>query len=228
MKRFPGLALVIAAGFALTATAAPPVQHIRGVIQSFNNHGVTVHTRAGDTVTVVLAGTTAYLDVVKSSFSRIDEGRFIGAAAKNAGNSLVALEVVVFPESMRGVGAGHRPWDKLPDTTQSETLVGTSMTNGTVTSASALNATARVQSSMTNGTVASAKSVSGGKLITVTYEGGRQTIRVPSTVPVVTLHSADKTALKQGAHVFIAAVNIDSALTARMVAVGKDGLRPPM
>ena len=50
----------------------------------------------------------------------IEKGSFIGTATKDVGGTQVALEVVVFPPSMRGTGEGHYAWDKIPDTTLSE------------------------------------------------------------------------------------------------------------
>ena len=66
-----------------------------------------------------------------------------------------ALEVHVFPESMRGTGEGYRPFDLQPQST---------MTNGTV--------------GALTGTI--------GRTLTITYQGGKQTIVVPPDTPVVT------------------------------------------
>ncbi|MSP50885.1 MAG: hypothetical protein EXQ91_00600 [Alphaproteobacteria bacterium] len=54
----------------------------------------------------------------------IAPGHFVGAGAKPlADGSVKAVQIVVFPESMRGTGEGHRAWDVVPDGT---------MTNATV------------------------------------------------------------------------------------------------
>lgn len=201
---------------------------MRGAIDSFDNASLTIKSRTGKPVKVMLSGDTVYLHVVKSSLAKVDEGSFIGTATKRAGDSLVALEVVIFPESMRGTGEGHYAWDKLPDPSQSgATAVSSSMTNGNVAVA-ASGGEKRVQSTMTNANVASASSQSGGKEITVTYQGGQKTIVVPPTVPIVAFQPADKSALKQGAEVFIIASNDNGKLTAAMVAAGKNGVTPPM
>ena len=82
--------------------------------------------------------------------------------------------------------------------------------------------------SMTNGDVASASEEGGAKSITVTYNGGKQTILVPPTAPIVTFQPAEHSAAMIGAHVFIKASVDGSEATADQVAVGKDGLTPPM
>lgn len=54
------------------------------------------------------------------------------------GDQLIALEVVIFPPSLKGTGEGHYAWDRIPDTTLSG--VGTApsaMTNGTVSAVGA-------------------------------------------------------------------------------------------
>lgn len=229
MKYFPVLAFAVAMMFAAAAAAAAQSEHIRGSIQSFNNDSVTIHSRDGDNVKVMLNSDTRYSYVVKSSLAKVDKGTFIGTATKKEGDSLVALEVVVFPESMRGTGEGHYPWDKLPNRAQSGGgMVSSSMTNGSVASSSASGGPGLVQSSMTNGNIESAQSQSGEKQITVTYKGGQKVITVPATVPVVTYRKADKSALKQGAHVFVVAAKVDGKLTAKVIAVGKNGITPPM
>ncbi len=55
------------------------------------------------------------------------------------------------------------------------------------------------------------------------------TILVPPQAPVVTFEPADAAAISAGAKAFVvAARGEDGTITARRVAVGKDGLTPPM
>jgi hypothetical protein len=81
---------------------------------------------------------------------------------------------------------------------------------------------------MTNGDVQAASEQGGAKSITVTYKGGKQTILVPPTTPIVAFQPADHSAVMVGAHVFIKASEDGGKATADQVAVGKDGLTPPM
>ena len=218
------LLLILAAvtAFSAAAVAAPERERLRGTITSVSSDTLIVHTVAGD-VTVGLAPATKYVQVQKSSLDAIEQGSYIGTATKTAGSAMIALEVVVFPPSMKGTGDGHYDWDKLPDTTMSgATTTESTMTNGTVSAAAA------VDSTMTNGSVAAAASQGGSKKLTVSYKGGEQTILVPPTAPVVTLSPGTMADVKQGSAVFIVAMKDAGKVEANMVAVGKNGVKPPM
>jgi hypothetical protein len=231
MTRFLGTILsgAIALAFTVPAQAAAPDARIRGTIEAVDQGSLTVRAESGATVKVVLTGTTAYAAVVKSSLSHVEKGSFIGAATKGSGSYLVALEVVVFPPSMRGVGEGHYAWDKLPDTTLAHgAMVASNMTNGTVQIAAPSGEPAAVSSTMTNGNVQAASDQGGAKRLTVTYKGGQQTILVPPTAPIVAFEPADRSAAIVGAHVFIKSADTAGEPTAEFVAIGKDGLTPPM
>ena len=229
MTRRIGLMLAATAAFAIPAMAATQSERIRGTIESVDQNNVTAQTSQGDKVTVTLTDATKYVTVVKSSLSNVEKGSFIGTATKGSGNFLVALEVVIFPPSMRGTGEGHYGWDTLPDTTMAGgSGVASSMTNGTVTAASSGGLGAKVNTTMTNGNVQSASEQGGAKRITVTYNGGQQTILVPPTAPIVAFQPAERSAVTMGAHVFIRASEGGDHPTADLVAVGKDGLTPPM
>jgi hypothetical protein len=119
------LSLLLAAGFATSAVAQQaPSLRLRGTITAHTGEMLTVLTRAGETVTVVLRPDTGVIVVVPSSLDTIKKGSFIGTAAMPGPNgTLVALEVHVFPDQLRGMGEGHRPFDLQPEST---------MTNGTV------------------------------------------------------------------------------------------------
>jgi hypothetical protein len=134
---------------------------------------------------------------------------------------------------MRGAGEGHYAWDRIPDTTLSGgATTASTMTNGTVSAAAPsggrVGASNNVASTMTNGTIASAGTEGGAKQITVTYKGGSRVIIVPPTAPIVTFRPASKSDVKPGANVFVNGMSEDGALTAVSVAVGTDGLKPPM
>jgi len=210
---------------ALAATGTP--ERVRGVITSAAAHSVTVDTYAGKPVTVDLTDKTAYLKVEKSGLDKIEKGAFIGTATKDVGGTQVALEVVIFPPSMRGTGEGHYAWDKIPDTTLSGgARTSSSMTNGSVTAVS--TSVPDVKSSMTNGDVAAANSQDGVRHLVVTYNGGKQDVLVPPTAPIVDFQPGSKALLAKGADVFIKATNTDSGLDANAVAVGVGGVKPPM
>lgn len=228
MTRLLGLILA-ATMVAAPALAAPASERIRGTIEAADASALTVRTEAGETVKVALTDSTKYASIVRSDLSKVEKGSFIGTATKGSGNFLVALEVVIFPPSMRGTGEGHYAWDKLRDTTMAGgNTVSSSMTNGTVQAAAPTGAAPEVNSMMTNGNVQSASSQGGARRLTVTYQGGQQTILVPPTAPVVAFEPADRSAAIEGAHVFIKTTENAGQASADFVAVGKDGLRPPM
>jgi hypothetical protein len=227
MARFFGL--ILAATFAIPTMAVAQSERVRGTIESVEQNSMTVQTPQGGKVKVALTDATKYVTVVKSSLSKVAKGSFIGTATKGSGDFQVALEVVVFPPSMRGTGEGHYGWDALPDTTLAGGgSVASSMTNGTVEAASSSGPKSNVNTTMTNGDVQAASEQGGAKSITVTYKGGKQTILVPPTTPIVAFQPADHSAVMVGAHVFIKDSEVGGKATADQVAVGKDGLTPPM
>jgi len=86
---------------------------------------------------------------------------------------------------------------------------------------------------MTNGNVEHVEqTVTGvnGQTLTMKYKDGEKRIIVPPDTPIVTYVPGDKSELKPGAKIFIAAAKKlpDGTLQAPRVNFGKDGLTPPM
>lgn len=229
------LSLTLVAGIAIAAqtpgvaNAAQTPERIRGTITAVGNDTLSVHTTSGSNVSVTLTGGTRYLELAPSNLDHVDPGSYIGTATKSIGNQQVALEVVIFPPSLRGTGEGHYAWDRIPDTTLSgNATTASSMTNGTIAMAAPVGGTQLVNSAMTNGTVSSAGEADGARQITVTYKGGKQTVLVPPTAPIVRYQLGTAAEVKSGAKVFVNAVRDGNSVTARSVAVGIDGVTPPM
>ena len=234
--------IAIASFLALTAAAAaaPQLERVRGTVVSSTDTSVTVKTQDGSSKTVKLEPTTKFVSVVKSSLDNVSDGKFIGTATK--GEPPVALEVVIFPASMKGTGEGHYDWDQINDTTAgTKGLTKSAMTNGTIKSSSGSGAMtksamtngtvkpAMTKSAMTNGTVKSGNGTGGGKSVTVTYENGKQLeVMVPPTAPIVEFVPADISILKPGAVIFSNNAKAGDTLTAKLVGIGKDGVVPPM
>jgi hypothetical protein len=227
-KRILGLAVAasaLASSAALAAVGTP--ERVRGTIVLDTANSVTVDTYANKPVTLALTGNTKYLKVVKSNLNNIEKGSYIGTATKNVGGTQIALEVVIFPPSLRGTGEGHYAWDKIPDTTLSSGVrTSSSMTNGNVAAVS--TSVPDVNSTMTNGNVAASKSQGGVTHLVVTYKGGREDVLVPPTAPIVTFRPGTEALVSKGKDVFIKATQTGSDLVANAVAVGVDGVRPPM
>ena len=228
MKKTFGLALTLTTAVSTAALAAPQHERIRGTVSSVSPTALVVQTASGADITVALTDKTHFLQVEKADLTHIPAGSFIGTATKAVGSVNVALEVVVFPPSMAGTGEGHYAWDKITDTTRNGAgATDSSMTNGTV-AAVKVSAPATVNSSMTNGTVTAATPQNGVQQLTVTYKGGQQTVIVPPTAPIVTFHPGTMAVVTQGAPVFVNALVNGNTATAGVVAVGVDGVRPPM
>ena len=78
---------------------APP--RVRGVAIGVDNDSITVKERDGSTVTLKTGADTAYAYVVPSSLDAIKVNDFVGTAVKGPMKSMVAVELVIIPESMR-------------------------------------------------------------------------------------------------------------------------------
>jgi len=219
---------VLATLYCAAVPAAPVDEHVRGTILSVTPETLIVRTSSGASVSLTLNGETHYLQVVRSSLDKIQPGSYIGTATKDVGSNLVALEVMIFPAAMKGLNAGHFPYDQLPDTTLADgtTTTASVMTNGDVSAVTAPPA-ANVNTTMTNGNVSASGSKNGVKHLTVTYQGGQQTILVPPTAPIVNLLPGSIGDLSQGAYVFVDTAHNGSSLTAGLVATGVGGLKPP-
>ena len=191
------------AGFLCAATAfaqnAPPTR-IRGTIAALDGQTLSINTREGSKVDVLLNDPLTVSTVKKVDLADIKPGTYVGIATRTAANGeLQALEVLVFPEAMRGASEGHYPWDLEP---------GSMMTNGTVTGA--------VQSTS-------------GRELSMSFKGDTNKIIVPPSVPIVTFAPAERSDLKPGAPVMFGATkNTEGKLAASRVTVGKDGVAPPM
>jgi hypothetical protein len=196
------LRLVVTGWLMATAAAAQstPPAHIRGTIVGLEGQVLTVSTREGPKVDIVLNDPLTVATVKKTELSDIKPGSYVGIATRaGSAGELLALEVLVFPESMRGAGEGHYPWDLEP---------GSMMTNGTVTGA------------------VEARS---GRELSISFKGSSNKIVVPPGVPIVTFAPADRADLKPGAPMFCSASrNAEGKLAASRITVGKDGVPPPM
>jgi hypothetical protein len=218
-------AIVLAAGaVTLAALAASPMGHIRGTIVSATADQLTVRTSEGS-VNVAIDPGTRIAGIVPGSRDQIKPGTFVGIANVPGKAASTALEVVVFPDAMKGTGLGDYPWDLSPKSGAGRGKAS-AMTNGTVTTTTATAAGAGKGSAMTNGTVKSTSKAS-GLVLAVDYGKGEKKIQVPAGVPVVGVVPGDASKLVPGAHVFVATKK-DAPQAAGFIAVGIDGAVPPM
>lgn len=242
LKVISAVAVAAAVVLAGSAAAAAKPTRIRGEIQSIRGHELAIRSYSGSTVDLTLTGRTHYTSVVPAKLSDIRHRDFVGIGATGPKNHLAAMEVVIFPASMRGTGEGHYPWS-VPATVAKADLhrggsaapggppVHGSMTNGTVVGTAGGTAGPPVHGTMTNGTVAGSSTRGGGKELVVSYNKGQKVrIFVRPQTPVVRLIPTRESVLRRGAKVFAIAVRPKGSerLAAAAVAVGKDGLMPPM
>lgn len=222
MKRLHVRALSLACLLAFTGIAygQPATQRIRGDVVALNGHILEVKTGTGQVVTVRLADNVRVSARSAADPGAIASGAFIGTTAiPQPDGTLSAVEVHVFPESMRGAGEGHRPMDTEP---------GSTMTNATVTSVTPA-ASASPRNTMTSATVANVAASGPGRRITLKYKDGEKIVVVGDSVPVVMVEPGDASMLVPGAHVLVtAAKQLDGTLTSDRISVGKNGLVPPI
>jgi hypothetical protein len=222
--------LLLTAAFALLAATpafaeAPP--RVRGVVMGVDNDSITVSQWDGSTVTLKTGADTAYAYVVPSSLDAIKVNDFVGTAVKGPMKSMVAVELVIIPESMRAGRISYYGWDPLPDPTAGQTsdATATSMTNGLVSNV--LPALGKLtNTSMTNGIVSAEDGGAAGLTLAVSYDGGSKSFRitVPPAAPITRFEVADRSAVAIGSSVFI---KTDPGNQASLVTVGK-GVTPPM
>lgn len=210
------------------ANGAPAVTRVRGVLQDISATALTIQTYDGKSVSVPVDAKTNFAWVVGSSLATLKDGDFVGTATTGPDDALRAVELVIFPEAMRGTGEGHYPWD-VPGVIASkggDSSGSSAMTNGTVDSQSAMTNGTVEQSAMTNGTVTSGAGKSGETRLTISYKGGKAQVVVPAGTPIVRFEPTTRAALAKGQKLF--AVSTPDAAGAKSVAIGKDGLTPPM
>lgn len=212
-----------------TSTSTPATTRIRGLVQSVDANALTVRTYDGRSTSVPIDDKTRFAWVVGSSLSTLKDGDFVGTATTGPDDALRAVELVIFPEAMRGTGEGHYTWD-VPGAVASAgggTNGSSAMTNGTVDQQSAMtNGTVDQQSAMTNGTVTGGAGKAGDSRLTISYKGGKAQVLVPAGTPIVRFEPTTRSVLAKGQKIF--AVTAPGAQGAASVAIGKDGLTPPM
>jgi hypothetical protein len=225
-----GLSLVAAALtlFATTPAFADAPPRVRGVVTEVDNGSITLKERTGRLVTLSLGADTAYAYVVPAYLHEIKVNDFVGAAVKGTIGSMIAVELVIIPDSMRAGRISFYGWDPLPDPTTelaTEISTATSMTNGLVSNV--VPATSKItNTSMTNGVVSAKSGAGAGLALEVRFVGSSKSyeIAVPPRAPITRFEASDRTAVTVGSNVF---VKTDPGNKAGLVAVG-EGIIPPM
>ena len=108
---------------ALSSAFAQQPTRVRGTVEKIDGSTLTVRAGEANEVKLNLTDGAQVYGVVKASIADIKPGVYVGVGAMpQTDGSQKAIQVMIFAESMRGIGEGHRPWDRP----------GSTMTNGTV------------------------------------------------------------------------------------------------
>jgi hypothetical protein len=197
--------MLAAAGFALVCTALPAsaqeTVRIRGTIESVDGDVYVVKNRDGAEMKVTMTDKPLFVAIVKATMADIKPGMFVGSTGMTQPDgSQKAIEVHIFPESMRGTGEGHYDWDLKPNT------------------------------KMTNANVEQTVGGVDGQMLSVKYKDGEKKLLVTPETAVVTYVVGDKSDLKPGIKIFVGAgkKQADGTVQTPRITYGKDGLTPPM
>lgn len=179
----------------------PKPANIRGSIARVDGDVLTVKARNGGERKVRMSDNAMVTGIVKAALSDIKSGDYVGVTGMpQADGSQKAIAIHIFPESMRGLAEGSRPWDLKPN------------------------------SSMTNATVDQKVEAKDGQTLTVKYKGGEKKVTVEPTTPIVTFVPGNKDELRPGAQVIVLGAKkaADGSFDTARVNVGLNGLTPPM
>jgi len=189
-----GIVTVFAAS--AMAQAPAPTARVAGAVEKVEGNKVTVKGEQGP-VTFDIRQESAIMVREPAKLSDIKSNTFLGTTAVEKDGKMVATEIHIFPESMRGAGEGHRPM-QAPATT---------MTNGNVTA------------TMTNGAVSS---IANGGTMKVAYKGGEKEVTVPANVEITVIKPLDISALKPGTKLTAnLRQNADGSITGMIVTLVK-------
>ena len=202
--RLTYISAVFIAFLAAPALAQTPsvgtTTRVVGTVDKLDGNTLVIDTRSGQPVTVVLTDNAAVFGVEKRSIADIKPGDFLASGGvRGTDGKIHAVEVRIFPETLRGIGEGQRPWDVKPDGV------------------------------MTNATVGTVSQSPEGGVIHVKYKEGESEFTVGPEVPILGYVAGDRSLLKPGAAIFtVAQKKPDGRLTTGRVTAEKNGVKPPM
>jgi hypothetical protein len=184
---------------ATPASAADDTVRIRGTIESVEGPVYVVKNRDGAELKLTVTDNPLFVAISPSTMADIKPGMFVGSAGMmQADGTQKAIEVHIFPESMRGTGEGHYDWDLKP------------------------------QSKMTNANVEQTVAGVDGQVLSVRYKDGEKKLLVTPETIVVTYVPGNKDDLKPGTKIFVAAAKKqpDGTLQTPRITYGRNGAGP--
>ena len=175
-------------------------QRVVGTVDKLDGNNLMVKANDGQPVTVVLDDNAAVFGVEKRTLADIKPGDYLASGGvKGTDGKIHAVEVRIFPETLRGTGEGQRAWDAKPDGV------------------------------MTNATVGTVSQSPQGGVIHVKYKEGESEFTVGPEVQIVAYVAGDRSLLKPGAAIFtVPQKKPDGTLTTGRVTAEKNGVKPPM
>jgi hypothetical protein len=187
--------LVAALSFVLVCIAVPAsaqeTVRIRGTVERIDGPVYVVKNRDGSELKLTVTDNPLYVVIVPASMADIKPGMFVGSAGMmEADGTQKAIEVHIFPESMRGTGEGHYDWDLLP------------------------------KSKMTNGNVEQSVTGVDGPVLSVKYKDGEKKLGVTPQTVVVTYAMGDKSEITPGTKIFVAAAKKQADGTVQTPRIG--------
>src|SRR5215471_11366947 len=144
---------LVAVGMAAPASAQDTVR-VRGTVERIDGPVYVIKAKDGSELKLTVTDKPLFVAIVPATMADIKPGMFVGSAGMmQEDGTQKAIEVHIFPESMRGTGEGHYDWDLLP------------------------------KSKMTNGNVEQAVTGVDGPVLSVKYKDGEKKLVVtPQTV----------------------------------------------
>ena len=184
---------------ALPASAQDTVR-VRGTVERIEGPAYIVKTRDGSEAKLTtVADNPLFVAIVPAKMSDIKPGMYVGSAGTmQEDGTQKAIEVHIFPESMRGTGDGHYDWDLLP------------------------------KSKMTNGSVEQAVTGVDGPLLSVKYKDGEKKLVVTPQTVVVTYEIGKREEIVPGTKIFVSAAKkqADGTLQTPRITYGRNGEGP--
>jgi len=184
---------------ATPASAADDTVRIRGTIESVEGPVYVVKNRDGAELKLTVTDNPLFVAISPSTMADIKPGMFVGSAGMmQADGTQKAIEVHIFPESMRGTGEGHYDWDLKP------------------------------QSKMTNANVEQTVAGVDGQILSVKYKDGEKKLLVTPETIVVTYVPGSKDDLKPGTKIFVSAAKKqpDGTVQTPRITYGRNGAGP--
>ena len=193
------LAVVSCTIYLALPVSAQETVRIRGTIERIEGQVYVVKSRDGAELKLTVTDNPLYVAIAPATMTDVKPGMFVGSAGMmQADGTQKAIEVHIFPESMRGTGEGHYDWDLKP------------------------------QSKMTNGNVEQTVAGVDGPTLSVKYKDGEKKLVVGPDTVVVTYVMGSKDDLKPGTKIFVSAAKKqpDGSLQTPRITYGRNGAGP--